>query len=192
MLFILSQSSTVSPCAQAWLGDAAYAGSASLSWQATFLDPLPLNKISVCMRLETDEDRSLGCSVFSATLEGSATYMELPTLAEIEVVAAALTYDVARVGITVEATSACGFTSTAQLLLLLDRSPPRISPLTATAFAQPADAYSSLESGRAGPDVVTDTVVRLELISGAVDDDLGDGIEISIAWAESAMDGEPI
>ena len=153
----------------AWLGALADAAELFVTW-TPFVD-ISLQSYTICVTREPDS----GCDVEEHEIaETPWDEVQLMNLVQHAGNGTSTSYL-----ITVKATDRVGLTSSTEVSLLLDHSAPSISPLSARAFG--ADEVAGVM--RPVQTVLHDTLVRLELVGGAFDDDLDE--PLSVRWAHS-------
>ena len=153
--------------------------SISLKWAVT---DLTLSKLTVCVTTSIEQ----GCNVEAQELQGNATGTMLNQMLSHPSSASST-----RFFVTITAVDEFGMSSTDELVVISDHSPPIIGNLTVGSFSDltEGDLVESLSLTAAGLPLLNDSLVRLELLGGAFDDDLLDS-PLTVEWEHRMASGE--
>ena len=158
----------------AWLGSAADIGTAQMIWYAQDDDGV-ITSYTVCVSLETVD----GCDVEQSSpgQDGTSTVLSAWPVHD----------NSTTFTISITAMDSKGHVSRVDTALVLDSSPPDIGHLEASAVQSLESASDDdlQESAQAEQRDSNNTVVRLELLGGAWDDDLQDDVEV--VWEMSSF-----
>ena len=164
----------------AWLGAARDAASPGLWLAWTDFADAALAHYAVCVSRDLE---AMSCDVENLVLAPtSPLYTVLTKLPDHQSNGSSTTYVV-----TVTAVDKAGLSTSTDVVLVLDHSPPTLGNLTVGAFSPTARA------GVLGPVqtyALHDTVIRLEVVGGAFDDDLQE--PITIAYEAFTVDGTSV